>query len=489
MIKFTPATYSEEIKLYFANTLSRMSKYTKLLYDTAIFAVGSFTTKLIYFFLMPIYTVALTTYDFGLADLLNNSLQLIIPIFTLCIPDAIFRFSLDKDADFRALLSNGLNIIFSGILLVCGIIGIVYVYNPQSYWFIFALLFFTESLKTLFAQFTRGIGNVKTYAVNGIIAAIVLLILSFIFLRILKWGINGYLLAFVLANTTSIMYLLFVADVRKYISITKGNKLLVKGMLSFSLPLIPNMLSWWLTNISSRYIIAGFCGLSASGLFSAASKLPALINVIASVFQLSWQFASVKEYQESDKSDFYSTVFRFYSFIIIVAGSLILSFIPYISRFLLKGDFYDAWSYTPLLLFSAILGCYSIFFGTFYSVVKDNKKAMYTTLTGSIVSVILCFCLIPFIGVVGALIANVLSYIVIVVMRVNDCKRIILLKANWKVIIVSLTLLLIQSVLLTIDSKTAFYIALCMPVLFCIIYWNCFSQLYSYIKNIILKIK
>ena len=50
-------------------------------------------TKLIYFFLMPIYTLALTTEEFGLADLLNNSLQLVMPVFTLSITDAVFRFA------------------------------------------------------------------------------------------------------------------------------------------------------------------------------------------------------------------------------------------------------------------------------------------------------------------------------------------------------------------------------------------------------------
>lgn len=54
-------------------------------------------TKLIYFFLMPIYTLALTTEEFGLADLLNNSLQLVMPVFTLSITDAVFRFALDKE--------------------------------------------------------------------------------------------------------------------------------------------------------------------------------------------------------------------------------------------------------------------------------------------------------------------------------------------------------------------------------------------------------
>lgn len=93
-----------------------------------------------------------------------------------------------------------------------------------------------------------------------------------------------------------------------------------------------------------------------------------------------------------------------------MSSSIVLVSLPYISHFILKGDFWEAWIYTPLLLFSATLDCYSIFFGTFYSVVKDNKKAMYSTVIGAVVNIVLCFLLIPLMNVVGALIANVASY-------------------------------------------------------------------------------
>lgn len=72
-----------------------MNKYKSLFSDTLIFGIGNFMTKLIYFFLMPIYTLVLTTEEFGLADLLNNSLQLVMPVLTLSITDAVFRFALD----------------------------------------------------------------------------------------------------------------------------------------------------------------------------------------------------------------------------------------------------------------------------------------------------------------------------------------------------------------------------------------------------------
>ena len=100
-----------------------------------IFGLGNFVTKLIYFFLMPIYTVALRPSDFGIADLLNNSLQLIVPILTISISDAVFRFSLDKNVSHQELLANGLKVLSLSYLLVCAYWGFSYLFNFDFYWY------------------------------------------------------------------------------------------------------------------------------------------------------------------------------------------------------------------------------------------------------------------------------------------------------------------------------------------------------------------
>ena len=460
-----------------------MNKYKSLFSDTLVFGLGNFTTKLIYFFLMPIYTLSLTTEEFGLADLLNNSLQLVMPVLTLSITDAVFRFVLDKDSNHRSLFCNGLQILGYSYIMVIFITTVVCFFYPDSYWWFFTVLYVSESLKTLFAQFARGLGKVKEFAFNGILGAIFLLGSTFLFLRIFRLGVNGYLLAFIVANVVSVMYLYYKVNIKSYIEFSQCNKFLLRNMIIYSLPLIPNMLSWWVTNISSRYIIAGYCGLGIAVFFAGASKIPALINVVSSVFQQAWQFASVKEYQESTKSEFYSRVFHYYSFFVTMSSAVILAILPYVSRFILKGEFYEAWIYTPLLLFSATLGCYSIFFGTFYTVVKDNKKAMYTTMLGATVNILLCFLLIPQIGITGALIANVASYAVIVGMRIRDSKRYVSLTID-RVVAIDIVLIFCQSIVLSVPFNGHLFIAATIPFLLGLIHWNDFKGTLSFLRRL-----
>ena len=424
-----------------------MDKYKKLASDTIVFGIGNFGVKLIYFFLMPLYTMALSKEEFGLADLLTNGLALVMPALTLSIIDAVFRFTLDKDSNPSALLSNGVRVLAISYIIVCIAIGIAYMMiDLPLYWILIAGNYIFESLKSLFAQFTRALGRVWDFAINGIGSALILFLSTYLLVYHLHGGVNGYILSFIIAEFASMVYFCVRVPILGNIKLNSIDKALLKQMLIFSIPLIPNTLSWWITNVSSRYIIAGFCGIGAAGLFASASKLPALMNVFSTIFQQSWQFASVKEYQESTQSSFYGKVFQQYSFLCLLAGTMMIALVPFISKVVLQGEFYQAWVYSPLLLFSALLGCYSVFFGTFYTVVKDNVKTMYTTLIGATANILLCLALIPKLGVDGALVVNVSSYAVIVILRVKDVRKYVSIEIEVGKLLCGLILCLLQSI-------------------------------------------
>jgi len=88
-----------------------MSQYNKLAKNTLWFAIGEFGSKLITFFMVPLYTSVLTRKDFGQVDIFNTTLSLLIPFISLILPEAVLRFSLDKDEDKSEVLTNALIII------------------------------------------------------------------------------------------------------------------------------------------------------------------------------------------------------------------------------------------------------------------------------------------------------------------------------------------------------------------------------------------
>ena len=73
------------------------NKYKNLVKDTIIFAIGNIGSKLILFFLVPLYTAYMTQEQYGTSDLIFTIAQLILPFVSIVIYDALIRFGLSKD--------------------------------------------------------------------------------------------------------------------------------------------------------------------------------------------------------------------------------------------------------------------------------------------------------------------------------------------------------------------------------------------------------
>ena len=69
-----------------------MERNKRLLKTTIIYFIGTFGSKLLVFFLMPLYAANLSTEQFGTVNLVTNLVPLIGPVFTLQVTETIFRF-------------------------------------------------------------------------------------------------------------------------------------------------------------------------------------------------------------------------------------------------------------------------------------------------------------------------------------------------------------------------------------------------------------
>ena len=85
-----------------------MDKYKRLFSNTLIFAVGTFGSKLLVFFLMPLYTHVLTDAEYGTSDLLQQSANLLVPLVSVGMASALIRFGLDKSYDKTSVFSTAL---------------------------------------------------------------------------------------------------------------------------------------------------------------------------------------------------------------------------------------------------------------------------------------------------------------------------------------------------------------------------------------------
>lgn len=431
-----------------------MKSYKKLIGNSFIFAVGRLGSKLISFFLVPLYTYYLSTAEYGTVDLVYTTVNMLIPIVSGSMFDAVLRFIMDDSNDTDSIMMNALNVSIIGFLVAL-------LFYPILVWldllgdgnivlFMYIILF-VMIIERIFAEYTRAIGEVKKFAINGIIITISTGVLNLVFLIGFRMGVPGYFMSLIIANIISIIYLVLSTKAYTHFDISLIKLKMMKVLLKYSVPLIPNALMWWLINASSRYFIRFFIDVSANGLFAVASRIPTLINIVTQVFMQAWQLSAIEEFNNKDKSTFYSNVFNYLSSFLFIGTSAVIVVLKPAFDLLFASEYYEAWIVVPFLLLSAVFSSFSGFLGTNYIAAKQTKGVFKTSVYGGIISFILNFALISTLGLVGAGLSSMFSFMIMWILRLYDTKQFIKMKVNWKVIIGNLVIITMQIILLLMN--------------------------------------
>ena len=405
-----------------------MDKYNKLINNSFVFAIGSFGSKIIVLLLVPLYTHYLTSEDYGVVDLLTSTQALVLPFITLTLEQAILRFVVNEQdkEKIRSYFSSSVFIIFvSFIIFTVLILTFYYIeYWDRKLLLYFYLLICASSCQVILSTHLRALGKSKLYALNGIVQVLVLLCCNFSFLVYLKMGTDGYLISLILSYLVSCIYCLVVMD-GFYFSTSLINKLTMKRVLLFSIPLIPNYSMWWLVNNSTRYVVLGFLGLQANGLFAVASKIPMCVNMFVTVFQQAWQLSAFEEFNSLDRSKYYSSVFRYYYQFLFLVASFLLVINKFIFAYAISDGFYDAWKMVPFLVLSVLYQTFSAFLGTIYTANFSTRSVFLTSAVGAAIAIVSNFFFIPFLGADFVGVGACLGFFIMWAMRLHDTRKIV----------------------------------------------------------------
>lgn len=429
------------------------NKYGELTKNTAVIAVGNLSVKLINFFLLPLLTAFMIPSDYNTVELLTSTLELLLPFCMLSLQDAVFRFCMDKSCDRKAIFNSALAVTLGGAVLVfigVSVLGIAY---PQEYWVLFGVLYLLTALCGLCGEYVRGNEKIVWYSAAGIANAVALAAFMFLFVVVFDMGIIGYLTARCCADAVKLLMLVFSGGLFGAISPKKVNGGLLKEMVKFSMPLVPNNISWWLVHTVSRYVCTWLVGATVSGLYTAAAKLPSIINVFGAVFLSAWTISAVKTENDDNKSEFNSKVFNVCSCVFTLATSAVLVLLPFISRFLLQGEYYSAWSDASILILGAMLSCYVSYFGAFYTASKRTGKAFVSTLLGGIVNLVVAIGFVQSWGIHALTIATFLAYLVMAVFRLIDTYKYTQLKVKAVKEIATILLVCVQGFIMAFTRE------------------------------------
>lgn len=436
-----------------------MGRYKKLGKNVLFITVGSFASKVLSFLLVPFYTAILTTEEYGISDLMTTTVNLLMPFLTLLMEEALLRFSLDKEKDSRRVFSTGMFVIFAGIVVFLLFSPLILLSERlKSYYGYFIAYYIAFALHSSLINFTRGIEKIGVYSISGVVQTAVYLLLNVFFLAILKMGIEGYLLAMILGHIVGTIYIFIGAKIYKFFDYKFFDRQMLREMLHYAVPMIPNSISWWISNSSDKYMITLFCGVAATGVYSIFQRIPTMVSVISGIFSSAWMISAVEDFGSEATRAFYSNIYRKYSALNIFVVSSIILYTKPIASLLFSNEFFVGWVYVPVLVFAVLFNSLSSFLGSIYTAAKNTKMVFLTTLVGAVSNLILNAILIPTIGVIGAAISTLVSYVLIWIVRMIDSRKIMKLDWNVKNDVLSYGLIVAQIVLVMIDIRVVSFV-------------------------------
>ncbi len=426
-----------------------MSKYSKLAQNTSIFFIANFGSKILTFLLVRFYTELVSPEEYGVIDLLNTITGLAFPIVTLCVTEAVLRFSIDEKDNRGKILTNGLMVAMVGNLLFvlsAPVFLRIDVFSENVIWIY--LLTITTSLQAIVSHFSRGIGKTKLFAAAGLLHTALQIGLNILLLLVFSLGIKGYFIASVLANTITSVVVFVSGGLHKYI-VRNVDKKYLKMMLIYAMPLIPNSVFWWIMQFADRYVITYMMSASANGLYAVANKIPTIITTISGIFFQAWQISSVEEASSDSKHHFYTNVFTALSTVLILATSFIMVVLQPVYRVLTEESYYISWTCTPFLLCAMVYSCYSSFLGTNYVAMKKTTGVFLTTVVGAVANVVMNIALLPVMGLEGAALATLLTFVITWICRIFGTRRFVDIKYPVVTFWIPSALILCQATLLT----------------------------------------
>lgn len=409
-----------------------MGEEKRLVKNTMIIAIGNLSTKVVSFLLLPLYTAVLTTSEYGTVDYISSICIFCVPFVNLLMNETMFRFLIDckSQKDYSRVISISLIITLVGTILFLLISLPILCFIKYEYSFYLIMYTIATAISNMISALLRGKGRTDLYSIFNFAASVLNIILNIFFIVNLNLGVRGMLLAYIISQF--LMSFIFCIKVKlwQYIKLSLFDFGFSKTMIQYSVPLIPNSLSWSIINLLDRLIIMNVLGSSSSGLYAIAYKFPNVVDMVYGFFYQSWKESSARALNHENIDKFYNSVYKILKSVMFSIIICMVAFMPIIFKIMIDPSYNGAIVYVPILLFAIYFSNISGFYGGIFTAFKNTKIMGTTTIVAAIINTIVNISLIWRFGLYAAAISTLVSNYIIYLYRKYKLKDYILLYEN-----------------------------------------------------------
>ncbi|MBQ9549350.1 MAG: polysaccharide biosynthesis C-terminal domain-containing protein [Lachnospiraceae bacterium] len=435
--------------------MKKTGKAGYLFKNVAVFTVGSFVSKLLVFFLVPFYTSVLTESEYGIADVMQSSLLLLVPFLSVNAGEAALRYGLENTGDRDLILSEGLKkVLFSIIPVALGSILLSFLIPAEGpYFLLFTVLYAADSFYEYLLLYCQGLEEVQKMMSGSIACTALVIAANLLFLLYFRLGIYGYLLAEITAFTGAALLMFCLVDGAGRLKRASANEALSLEMTGYGRSMLLYSTASWVNNAIDRYFILFMLGSGQNGLYGVAYKIPAILTTLQRIFAMAWQMSAVQEYKGDDRESFFSEMYGAYQTVLITGCSLIILFLKLIADLMFKKSFYNAWPLVPPLLISVVFGALEGFLGSIALAFKDGKSMGRATGIGAVFNIVLNYILILRFGAFGAAAATLVSYFIMFFLAFIFVRRHVRIRVNVIRDVAAYALLILESAAVILNVK------------------------------------
>jgi O-antigen/teichoic acid export membrane protein len=408
-------------------SVQRIKSLTK---DSLIYGLSGIINRMITIFLVPIYTRIFLPSDYGIISLINTTFFLAGILAICALDNAAARWFYDSEevTARKKIFSSwfwfqlGVSVVLALILFLATPIFSKYVFHlPFSkLWLIWLLpccTLITNILPNMIWNWYRLQRKPKATVIFNLSQSITTILLTILFVIVLKWHIAGVYAALFISGF--LFSCIALVQLWSWLPIKYFDRLLIRQMLRFALPMVPAAIAYWLINSTAAYFILFLegheKGTADVGLFTVGATVASAVSLFTGAFQQAWGPFAFSIINEPDAKRTYANVFLVFGIIssIIILGMFL--FTPEVLMLFTNANYYGSAWVASILSTSIILIAFSYIASIGASIMKNSTYYSKAVLFGGLVTVAGNIFLIPALGKEGAALATVLGQIIVLI--------------------------------------------------------------------------
>jgi O-antigen/teichoic acid export membrane protein len=411
-----------------------LDNFRKLARQSAIYGLGTLSTKLVGFVLIPLYTKSFNINEFGILGLFEVTTAVILSFLGFSLYSGFFRWYWDDETSNR---KQSLFFTVTVFQLFVAVIAYVAAYpflselsymitGYGSYNYVLNLMLISSLMQLMLVMpntLMRLQEKPWLFTAANFSQLILSLVVTIYFIVYRKAGLEGVYYGQIAGNAASGLVLLHYT-IRNMVP--RFEMALLKKLLVYCTPLFFSSVALVTLNVTDRYALKAISNLADVGLYSYGFKLANTLNVflITSV-NFAIQPMIFRMMNEPGNKQFYSRLMTYYTYGTMLAGLVMMVFAPEIAKLFAKRvEYFEAWQIFPFIIYAVIFGMLKDLATTGLSITKHTKIIAVTVIISAVINIVLNYLLIRLMGNHGAALSKLLTMIVFFALTLHYSQKV-----------------------------------------------------------------